>query len=289
MGNDKKQQYLLDTNVLISRPRLLARRDAAERFLIPVAAIDQLSSRGNGTNAGPLRRVLSAASESGVELIDSPKTPDPVLPTSPEFRLDTYDLAILGTLLALQSDVARKVCLVTQDRLLLKAAAEIGLEAISLDELQQALDRVQAANEAPVNPKVEQQVESYEAFERSNIRKAIGIGVIAAGLAAIVRYTYQEIFFVFAATPGLLIGSAALLCGALLYWFRQRFRTSYGMVEALIGAWISVNAFPLNSTLDIAVGLQVLGGLYVIVRGLDNVGNGLKGTRYELNWRRIFG
>jgi hypothetical protein len=61
------------------------------------------------------------------------------------------------------------------------------------------------------------------------------------------------------------------------------------MVETLIGAWISVNVFPLTSTLDVASGLQVLGGLYVVVRGLDNVGNGLKGTRYEPNWRRIFG
>lgn len=288
MVNRKKQQYLLDTNVLIRQPRLLARLDAAERFLIPVAAIDQLSSRGNGTNAGPLRRVLSAASDSGVELIDTPKTISPLLPTSPEFRLDAYDLAILGTLQALHFDTARKVCLVTEDKLLQKAARQTGLEAISLDELQQSLNGLQTNKETPLNFQVEQQVEQYEKSERLNIQRAVSIGTAAIGIAVVIRYKYQHIFTLFTSTPGLFIGMAAVLCGGLLYCFRQRYRTSYGMVETLIGSWISVNAFPLNSTLNVAAGLQVLGGLYVIVRGLDNVGNGLKGTRYEPNWRRIF-
>ncbi len=289
MVDDKKQQYLLDTNVLIRRPRLLARSDAAELFLIPVAAIDELSNRGNGTNAGPLRRVLSAASTSGVELIDSPKILQPVLPTSPDFRLDGNDLAILGTLLALQSDAARKVRLVTEDRPLRRAAIQIGLDAISLDELQQSLDGVQTKAEPPLNFEVEEQVEKYEKSEFSNILRTVAIGAIGSGIASVVQYKHQQIFALVASTPRVLIGLVALLCGALLYWFRQRYRTSYGMVETLIGAWISANAFPLNSPLDVASGLQVLGGLYVVVRGLDNFGNGLKGTRYELNWQRIFG
>lgn len=289
MVNDKKQQYLLDTNVLIRRPRLLTRRDAAERFLIPVAVIDQLSSRDTGAIAGPLRRVLSAASNSGVELIDSPKALNPILPTSPDFRLDAYDLAILGTLLALQSDDARKVCLVTDDRQLRKAASQIGLEVMSLDELQQSLDGVQAKTEAPINLEVEHEVEEYERSERSNIRRTVAIGAVATGIVVVLRYKYQYVFALITSAPRLFVGIAAVLCGAFLYWFRQRYRTSYGMVETLIGAWIAVNAFPLSSTLDVAAGLQVLGGLYVVVRGLDNVGNGLKGTRYEPNWKRIFG
>lgn len=286
---DKKQQYLLDTSILVRRPRLLARPDAAERFLIPVAAIDQLSNRGNGTYAGPLRRVLSAASDSGVELIDSPKTLHLLPPTSSALRLDAYDLAILGTLLALQSDATRKVCLVTDDRSLLKAAAQTGLEAIPLDELQRLLDQAQTKTEVPVNLEVKQEVDEYEKSERLNFQRAVAIGAVAICIAVAVRYTYQHIFALFTSTPRLFVSMAAVSSGAILYWFRQRYRTSYGMVETLVGAWISVNAFPLNSTLDIAAGLQVLGGLYVVVRGLDNVGNGLKGTRYEPNWRRIFG
>lgn len=34
--------------------------------------------------------------------------------------------------------------------------------------------------------------------------------------------------------------------------------------------------------------IQVLGGLYVMVRGLDNVGKGTEGTRLEQFWKKIF-
>jgi hypothetical protein len=285
---DEKKQYLLDTNVLVRRPGLLARSDAAKRFLIPIGAIDQLSNRGNGTNSGPLQRVLSTAANSGVVIVDAPKILHPSPPISPDFRLDAYDLSILSTLIELQSDSSRKICLVTDDRALLKAATQIGIEAIPLAGLQDILDREQVNTESAINLEVDEQVQQYERSERSNIQRAIVIGLFAIGIAAGISYFYPQIFDLLASTPRLLIGVGALLFGALLYWFRQRHRSSYGMVETVLGAWISANAFPLNSAINITSVLQIMGGLYVVVRGLDNLGNGLKGTRYEPNWRRIF-
>lgn len=41
--------------------------------------------------------------------------------------------------------------------------------------------------------------------------------------------------------------------------------------------------------LAVAPGLQVLAGLYVMVRGLNNVGTGPQGTKWEVAWSRIFG
>lgn len=294
MANGMKLQYLLDTNVILRKPMLLARSDAAELFLIPTVAINQLSNRGHGMIAGPLHRVLIAASNSGVEVIESSHTSPLYLPTSDNFRLDECDVAILEVLLELQSDTSRTVCLVTEDRLLRKAAIQIGLKAISLGELQEALDKptmkgAQAPDTA-TNFEVEEQVKKYEKFELSNIKRVIAIGGLAIGIAVVVWYKYQQIFSLFAAIPQVFIALAALASGALLYWFRQKYRPSYGMVETVIGVWISVNAFPLQLGIDVvASGLQVLGGLYVVVRGLDNVGNGLKGTRYAPIWQKFFG
>ena len=36
-------------------------------------------------------------------------------------------------------------------------------------------------------------------------------------------------------------------------------------------------------------GITILGGLYVMVRGLDNIGTGLKGSTWEPRWRRLSG
>lgn len=292
MDTDKKHQYLLDTNVLIRRPGLLARKDAAERFLIPIAAIEQLSNRGQGTVSGPLQKVLSAASDSGVELIDYPKIGHPVVRTlsdeltSRESRLDTFDLAILGTLLDLQSDTTRKVRLATEDKSLRMAANQLGLDAVSLEELQQSLDGLEKNTTSPVNLEVEKQVANYEKSERWSIKSTIAISVFAICIVYIVYSNYKQIFAVLGMTPRVFIAAAASLVGGLLYWFRQRYRAAYGIVETVIGAWITSNAVPLDSEFDVNSGLQVIGGLYVVVRGLDNFSVGIDKRRYEPSWWR---
>lgn len=40
-----------------------------------------------------------------------------------------------------------------------------------------------------------------------------------------------------------------------------------------------------NQFLEIA---KVVDGLYVMVRGLDNIGKGLAGTTYESKWKKVF-
>ena len=41
--------------------------------------------------------------------------------------------------------------------------------------------------------------------------------------------------------------------------------------------------------IDVNAGLQILGGLYIMVRGMDNIGNALKGTRFYPLWTKLFG
>jgi len=82
------------------------------------------------------------------------------------------------------------------------------------------------------------------------------------------------------------------LLGKLLFWYRQRYRLSYGVFEFLVGVIMGYFVFLPTfdfKTLGVIQGLQVLGALYVMVRGLDNIGKGIEeGTRLESFWNRIF-
>jgi hypothetical protein len=80
--------------------------------------------------------------------------------------------------------------------------------------------------------------------------------------------------------------------GFLSFYWRQRWRLSYGLFEVMIGVYTPIRAIGgaefkyLNLTpLDY---LQIIGGIYVIVRGLDNVGVGLRGTPLEPFWSSVF-
>lgn len=86
--------------------------------------------------------------------------------------------------------------------------------------------------------------------------------------------------------------AALLALGVGLFWYRQRYRLSYGVFEFMAGAMMSIYVFFPRfdyATLGVAQGLQVLAGLYVMVRGLDNVNTGLQGTKLEAKWNQVFG
>jgi hypothetical protein len=89
-------------------------------------------------------------------------------------------------------------------------------------------------------------------------------------------------------------GTCALILGAglALYAVRGRFRVGYGVGEFVIGSLATINVFFPTfdyQGLNRAAWLQVLAGLYVMVRGLDNVGKGLEGSSSAAIWRLYSG
>ncbi|MDQ0135732.1 hypothetical protein J2T08_003653 [Neorhizobium galegae] len=85
---------------------------------------------------------------------------------------------------------------------------------------------------------------------------------------------------------------AALAAGTTLFLWRERLKLSYGILEIVIGILTSYHLFATSKLhegdiSDIAY-LQLAAGLYIMVRGFDNVGKGLIGTPIEQPWRRFF-
>lgn len=99
-----------------------------------------------------------------------------------------------------------------------------------------------------------------------------------------------------------------LSAGIVLYWFRENWRLLYGCFEVVVGfalasreigtvvysmAGVFANEFleddanaPVFATdLEVTVFiLQLIAGLYVIVRGLDNIGQSFRGKPAEKTW-----
>lgn len=88
--------------------------------------------------------------------------------------------------------------------------------------------------------------------------------------------------------PAWFMGSMILFLGACLYWFRCRARLLYGVVEMWIGVFLAYQSVPVN-TESIVAWLPAGVSLYVIVRGLDNIGKALHRSRHDRLWTRVFG
>jgi len=68
---------------------------------------------------------------------------------------------------------------------------------------------------------------------------------------------------------------------------------STASTRLLLGFYAAFQVFVPGSfdypTLSAAEWLQVLAGLYIIVRGLDNIGKGVERTSLKPAWRWVFG
>jgi hypothetical protein len=78
--------------------------------------------------------------------------------------------------------------------------------------------------------------------------------------------------------------------GVLLFWFRARFRLVYGLTEFGVGAVTAIRVFwpAFNyATVQVVGVLQMLGGIYIMVRGCENVGKGLPPEMIP-RWNKVF-
>jgi hypothetical protein len=86
----------------------------------------------------------------------------------------------------------------------------------------------------------------------------------------------------------------ALMSGTTAFWVRGRYPVIYGATEVAVGVLATLNALArsdipnLGIDVDPSVVIQIVGGIYIIVRGLDNVGRGVKGTAFEPWWQWLF-
>jgi len=80
------------------------------------------------------------------------------------------------------------------------------------------------------------------------------------------------------------------IVGLLLYMYRCWFRLSYGIVEFFLGCYIAISLFfgANQLTFSTVDWVKLLGGLYIVVRGFDNIGKGLESTRFSYLWSSRF-
>lgn len=101
----------------------------------------------------------------------------------------------------------------------------------------------------------------------------------------------------------LAVSAAVLFVGIALFWFRMRLRVTYGLTEILVGVSIASYKYietaqgggP-NAAADANLIIALLtAGVYLVVRGLDNMQQGLKAVPSDplcqplINWYRQLG
>lgn len=291
------RHFILDTNIIIQNPAILAKGNEQVRFVIPESVILELASfEHSRESSGQILDLVQNALQHGAYQLSVPPSEvfkSPQLERIPPYRLSAADLAIAKSVDYYQRQLYPKdkfpetiddTFFVTDDKPLAHYIEFLGVKTIGSRELEAKL-----RNSTITNQDINRKASFITLLQRRELIIGIVVGILVSLVANLIVANLYTIL-----TSINVWGTIALipLAGIALFWFRSKNRLAYGIAEVLFGLFTGLRVFIPNfnySQLDTTGFVQIAGGLYIMVRGMDNIGKRLIGTRFETTWKRFFG
>lgn len=286
-------KIILDTNIILRQPKVLGLQIPDTTFLVPLDVIEELNIRANNRGASFDRRIdlIEKASHQGtVSIINTDA------PTFIKYRtllnsnkISGADLAILAVAIEFKNK-GESVKIATQDKEIWRLASSHNIDILSESDISNLL----SGFKEPSTDKetVQKDIVNYERTEKSNLWKGIFIGAVATLIAVLIYNNLQRIISTINIWGTI---SVILLLGIGLFVFREKKKLSYGVFEFFVGVVAIIMLFQpdnfdfskLNFNIDFNI--KLLGGLYIMVRGQDNIVKALKDTKVGLILKDKYG
>lgn len=273
--------YLIDTSVVVRQPEVLSMA-RVRKLVIPDVVIQELFAFRSNRWRPIVKNLIEQAVSAGAEVMRAPVklTVEPSAPGRLTQGLSSADIEIARTAISLV-EAGRKVCVITFDNDLHLFLNSQRIPSTTPEQFLKLKD-----NKLDVT--VAAAAKSFTGEQNSYFAGSF-LFAICAGTGAIIIYDRRAFLLETLSVWGTIL--ALLATGVFFYWYRQRSRLSYGILEFFFGAVAAVWPFWPHFTyvsLGVFSTVQIVGGLYVMVRGLDNIGKGVEGTRFENQWRWMF-
>lgn len=189
-------------------------------------------------------------------------------------RISSSEQTLLD--LSFQLRKSNSIRLATMSDQLVKAARDFQIQTLNLNQLIEIYARQKGKTVNELKLQI-----YYERKDLFSLGGKLMIGILIAALFLSAFYFREEII------RKINVGGTitlSIMIAILLYLLRERQRIIYGIIE--FGAGLSsiilifYPSFDLKElTFDLSFSIKFLGGLYIMVRGIDNMVKGLSTTR----------
>lgn len=279
------KQFILDTNILIKDPGIITRWSPNYQIIIPrflFGELDKVTSRLG--QIGNFWKTLDQAIKSGFVIVYEEKieVSEDLHQRGQNLRLSTVDLQLFElTRQFIQKN--KDAVLVTNDRALRVFTEEHGYKTFDLFQFQSFVLSFKTTD-------IEQLKENETIKQYQNKKFLYGAisGILVTIIALLIKDNFEYIYSTIKIWGTLFL---VFSLGIIFFLLRTNFRFEYGIIEFGFGFYVSTRIFfdqdfnyELISILEYA---QVLTGIYVMVRGLSNIDDGIAGRTYEPTWKKI--
>ena len=287
------KNIILDTSILLRQPRILGLEIPNTKFLIPLAIVEELIERTRQRGAKFDRRVdliEKAANQGTVSIVTLDESEIKQFRESHNLtKLSKADISIVAIAASLKSK-NEDVTIATLDNDIIKFAQDnkIGiLSEVDASELSSTFTESQTDNNT-----IQTEIVSYENKEKQNFWTGIFIGIFATLIAI---FVYKNIELIISTINVWGTIAVILFVGIGLFIFREKQRLAYGVFEFLVGVVAIISLFipkdfdfnTIKFNLDFNI--KLIGGLYIMVRGQDNIVKALKDKKLGLILKDKFG
>lgn len=173
-----------------------------------------------------------------------------------------------------------KVAIATMDIQLINILYVFQIEILDGEKIQKLINENKATNDVGI----EEKAARYETTVNRSFLKGIIIGILVTLVIFTFALNFQKISQTINVWGTIVL---AILIGISLFAFREKQRLSYGVFEFLTGIGTIIFIFypdfdysKLDYTFDFYA--KMLGGLYIMVRGQDNIVKSLAGKKWGL-------
>ena len=271
-------KIIIDTNILITDPSVLTQKKENLTLVIPAGVRDELISitGRKGEIRGILNLLDSSAENETIQIDDAG-----IKPNLAQGRLSFTDLQTISLALKYKNQ-NDDVVIASLDREVQSMAQSVGIPVIDLKQLW-----LQIAGGHVENQDDFEKAKDYKKKQLQSLFVNFAVG-IAGSLLANLTWQYFDLILGTIRVWGTV--ALIILTSLFLYWFRGRHRLSYGVTEFVFGFIMTLRVFFPDfdyKRLQIMSFLQIIAGIYVMVRGMDNFGKGIQDTRFEYFWNKF--
>jgi rRNA-processing protein FCF1/uncharacterized membrane protein len=275
---EKKEYIVLDTNIIIIDPLVLGIESKKYELVITKSVLAELSLKSHVNSK--FREILDLTRESIkrgiVKYIDIGE-----MPSSFKIETDMY----INIIKRIEQSEKVKVYLATEDKLFSNVYKSAGIRLLRLSELKILLN-----NDHSVTTELFNDANKFKLKRNQDLIIGSAIGSIISTLVLIFFDNFDEILNKVNVWGTVLILFIGIF---VVYWTRCHKRLGYGVLECIIGTYMALRLFIpdfdyTNFSFDSTVLIQILAGVFAIIRGLDNIGKGLSGTKLGITWQKVF-
>ena len=281
------KKILLDSNIILQTPEILSRRIDGVEFIIPEPVLNELigaSSVGFFSEYYSLLEKAQAVGNIKIQYINTEELITRLQSGPFYYALSIVDRQLVAYAKKIILDnPTDEILLATNDKQLAKSA-----EILDIRTVDSSYIHSQLLQTGHTDATIGAEVRKVNKNQRLKVIFGFLFGVFFTFIANVIYSNLDVIVLTFRYWGTI---AAIFFVAFFMFWTRARFRFVYGVTEFGVGFVAAIRVFGSSfdySALNAIPILQLMGGLYIMVRGLDNVSKGLKGKSFWPTWSRWF-